>query len=187
MTNTDLEDNDNLILYYMRTRARDYFQFYKRLAGQVWGTIFLIKQTLGNKYSTWVNIKVPNKHLVLSIAITLSLLTGISMTGLLNDGTATQVFETEIHSGFWEIIPMHSSTTRTFIVENPSEQPAYLELKALNWFPNEAIKSVKISWDYDELPLLPGESIEININLENLSMDGAIFVSLDIYVLGIST
>jgi hypothetical protein len=187
MTIKDMEDSDNLMRYYMRTRARDYFQFYNRLAGQVYGAMSLRYQILGEKYSTGVNLKVPNKHLVLSIALALSILTGISMTGLLNDGTATQVFEAEIHSGFWEIIPMHSSTTRTFIVENPSEQPAYLELKVLNWFPNEAIKSVKISWDYDELPLLPGESIEININLENLSMDGAIFVSLDIYVLGIST
>lgn len=100
---------------------------------------------------------------------------------------AAQVFETELHSGFLGTIPMHSSTTRTFIVENPSEQPAYLELKALNWFPDEAIKYVKVACDYDESPLLLGEVIEISINLENLSMDGTIFVSLDIQILVVST
>jgi len=50
----------------------------------------------------------------------------------------------------------------------------------LNWFPDEAIKYVKVACDYDESPLLLGEVIEISINLENLSMDGTIFVSLSL-------
>jgi hypothetical protein len=45
---------------------------------------------------------------------------------------------------------------------------------------------VKVTWDYDESPLLPGESIELHINLENLNMDGTIFVSLDVHILGVS-
>ena len=186
MTKNDMEGNENLMLYYMRTRARKYCQFYNRLAGLVWGALFLRNQTLGDKYSIENNLKVPSKHMVLSIVLTLSILTSISMTGLLNDNNATQVFETEIHSGFWGIIPRNSSMTRTFIVENPSEQSTYLELKAVNWFPNETIKYVKVAWDYDESPLLPGESIELHINLENLSMDGTIFVSLDVHILGVS-
>ena len=52
---------------------------------------------------------------------------------------------------------------------------------------NEAIIYMTIACDYDQLPLLPGEAIEININLENLNLDGTIFVNLDIYVIGIST
>ena len=187
MTKKDVEGNENLMLYYMRTRAREYRQFYNRLAGLVWGALFLRNQTLGDKYTKGVNLKVPSKHFVLSIVLTLSILTGISMTGLLNDNSATQVFETEIHSGFWGMIPRNSSMTRTFIVENPSEQPTYLELKAVNWFPNEAIKYVKVAWNYDESPLLPREAIEISITLENISMGGTIFVSLDIHVQGITT
>ena len=187
MIKKDVEGDENLILYYMRTRAREYFQFYNRLAGLVWRAGFIRYQTLRDKHSTGANLKVQNKHLVLSIVLTLSILTGISMTGLLNDNNTTQVFETEIHSGFWSVIPLHSSMTRTFIVENPTEFPVNLELKTRSWLPSEAPKYVKIAWNYDDTPLLPGEAIEISITLENLSMDGTIFVSLDIYVQGMST
>lgn len=184
MIESDVEEDENLMLYYMRARARGYFQFYNRLAGIIWGALFLRNHTLRKKHSTGANLKVNNKHLVLSIALTLSIFTGISMTGLLNDNNSTHIFETEIHSGFWGIIPLNSSMIRTFIVENPTEFPVNLELKTRSWLPSEAPIYVNIAWDYDDTLLLPGEATEISITLENLGTDGTIFVSLDIYVLG---
>jgi hypothetical protein len=187
MIEKDVEEDENLMQYYMRTRAREYFQFYNRLAGILWGALFLRNQTLRDKQSMGANPKVHNKHIVLSIVLMLSILTGISMTGLLNDNNATHVFETEIHSGFWGVIPLNSSMIRTYIVENPTEFPVNLELKTRSWIPSEAPIYVNIAWNYDDTPLLPGEAIEISITLENLSMDGTIFVSFDIYVQGMST
>lgn len=187
MIKKDVEGDENLLLYYMRTRAREYFQFYNRLAGIVWDVLFLRNQTLNDKHSMGANVQVHNKHMVLSTVLTLSILAGISMTGLLNDNNLTHVFETEIHSGFWGVIPLHSTLTRAFIVENPTEFPVNLVLKTRSWLPSEASKYVKISGNYNNTPFLPGEAIEMSITLENLSTEGAIFVSLDIYVQGMAT
>jgi hypothetical protein len=187
MVKKDGEGFENLMLYYMRTRAREYSQFYNRLARIVWGALFLRNHTLRDKHSKEATLQIHNKHIVLSIVLTLSILTGISMTGLLNDTNVTQVFETEIHSGFWGVIPLNSSMIRTFIVENPTEFPVNLKLKTRSWIPSEAPKYVNIAWNYDDTPLLPEEAIEISITLDNLSMERIIFVSLDIYVQGMST
>ena len=54
------------------------------------------------------------------------------------------------------------------------EHPLTLGLKTFNWNPIMACKDVDVSWDYDGTPLLPGETAEIKINLENVGLEGTI-------------
>ena len=171
MFTKDLEDK-NIMRHYMKTRAQTYAQFCRRLAAQI---------TLAEEKTK----KVPTKHMVLILAIALSIFTGMSVTGLLDNITSKTVFDKEIHTGFLGVIPLHSSLNRTYIIDNPSDQPVYLKLKTKNWFPSETINCVKISWDYNELPLHPGDHVEINIKLENQSMESNIYVLVDLDVMGI--
>lgn len=82
------------------------------------------------------------------------------------------------HSGLWDRIPIHESTNKTYKVENPTEHPLILELKTLNWSPIMSSKDVKVTWDYDRTPLLPGEAVYIRIDLENVGPSGTIIVNL---------
>ena len=178
MDEKDMKKIDNPMFFYTHTKAKEYSQFCTKLARNVSNAL----RTVLNVSAQETGNSVTFKHLALSVALTMALLSGISLTGLLNHNNAIQTFETEIHSGFWGIIPMNSSKTQNYLIENPSEKPVYLGLKAVNWFPSEAKKYVNILWDYDESPLQPGETVQVNIMLENIIMENNIFVSLDLYV-----
>ena len=47
-------------------------------------------------------------------------------------------------------------------------------------------KDVKVTWDYDGTPLLPGEVAYIRIDLENVGLSGTIVISLDIHIIAVN-
>ena len=164
MTTEEDEEIQSIIEYYLHSRAIEFSRIFKGLSG---------------RNSTQLTI-------VLSIALALSLATSLPMTGLLQERTeASPPLDVEVHSGFWGSIPMRESTNRTFVVENPTQRPLILRFEAIDWSPIMAVKDIEVSWDYDGAPLLPGEAADLTIVLENVGLDGAIIVSLDIRVVGV--
>ena len=185
MTTEEDDEIESLVEYYLRSRANEFSRYFNGLTG----TLLAVKSTTKiNQRSTskiQSSMKSPKLSLVLSVTLVLSLVMGLSMMGLLQEETMnTPILDVEVHSGNWGRIPINESTNRVFTVENPSEHPLTLELKTLNWNTITASKDVKVSWDYDGTPLLPGETTEITINLENIGMDGTTPISLDIHIIG---
>ena len=181
------EDDEiqSLVEYYLRSRANEFSRFFNGLTGIILAIISTSKINRRSTSKILSSLKSPKLTLVLSITLVLSLATGLSMMGLLQDKTMIPpILDIEVHSGYWDRIPIHESTSQTFTVENPSEHPLTLELKTLNWNPIMTSKDVEVTWDYDGTPLLHGETTEIKINLKNIGIDGTILVSLDIHIIG---
>ena len=185
MTTEEDDEIQSLVEYYLRSRANEFSRYFNGLTGAALAIISTSNIDRRSTSKILSSLKSPKLSLVLSITLVLSLVTGLSMMGLLQDETMIPpILDIEVHSGYWDRIPVHASTNRVFTVENPSEHSLTLELKTLNWNPIMASKDVEVSWDYDGTPLLPGETTEISINLENIGIDGTILVSLDIHIIG---
>jgi hypothetical protein len=185
MTIEEDEEIESILETYLRSRATEFSRLFNGLTAVILETIStrrITKRSVSRSLSAFKNEYL---SLILSIALALSVVTSISMIGLLkNEETIPPILEVEVHSGYWGSIQIQESTSRAFKVENPTEHPLTLELKTLNWNPIMASKDLKVSWDYPGAPLPPGEATDITINIENIGLAGTILVSLDIHVVG---
>ena len=185
MTAEEDDEIESLVEYYLRSRANEFSRYFNGLTGTLLAVISTSKIDRRSRSKIQSSLKSPKLSLVLSVTLVLSLVMGLSMMGLLREeAMSPPVLDVEVHSGYWDRIPINESRSQVFTVVNPSEHPLTLELRTLNWNPIMASKDVEVSWDYDGTPLLPGETTEISINLENIGLDGTILISLDIHIIG---
>ncbi len=186
MTINGDDETQSLLEIYLRSRASDFSKFFNGLTAYILQFISTNKITRRSASKSLAALKNRNFSLVLSITLVLSLATGLSMMGFLrNREPISPLLDIQVHSGLWDRIPIHESTNKTYKVENPTEHPLTLELKTLNWSPIISSKDVKVTWDYDGTPLLPGEAVYIRIDLENVGLSGTIIVSLDIHIIAV--
>ena len=179
------EEIQSLLEYYLRSRANEFSRFFNGLTGVLLGIISTHRINRRSLSRILPPLKSPKISLLLTITLLISLTTSLSMMGLLRNATTTPpTLDVKVHSGYWDPIPPHESTNRTFKVENPGEHPVTLELRTLNWNPIMVSKDIAVSWDYDGTPLLPGEAAHVTISLENIGLGGTIIVSLDIHIIG---
>lgn len=174
------DEDHNYFKLYWRSHASYLLIFYNDLSGFLSSNLSTYMKQSRSKYS-----EMKLKTLLLLVTIILSVATGFSLFGRLYSlGDNLILMDTNIHSGFWEVIPEYESRSREFKIENPTMYPLILELKAHNFVPTTSSTMIKVTWNYTGEPLLPNEMVPLKITLENYSQGYDLFVSLDLNVLG---
>lgn len=173
------DDDKNYINLYWRSRVMHLSKFFNGLTG------FLLSNISIYKMNNRARAGKQKESIVLAIVILFSVTMGSSMIGRLNTLQKTpNIIDIKIHSGFWGVIPEYGSRSQVLKVENPTVYPLILNLKTLNFVPATSTITTKVTWDYDGEPLLPGESLDVKITINNLYQSYCQFVSLDIHVVG---
>lgn len=183
-----VDDDNNLVRLYWRSRALHFSSFFYGLTGFLLSMVSTFKMHSRSSRRSMLSSEKQKGTIVFAIAIILSVVVGSSLLGRLNSRDKTpHIFDVEIHSGFWAAIPEYESSCQVFIVENPTEYPLRLELKTLDFRPLTSCLHTIVSWDYDGEPLLPDKAVEIKVILENVGQAGTLLVSLDLHILGFIT
>lgn len=127
MTTEEDDEIESLVEYYLRSRANEFCRYFNGLTGTLLAVISTSKIDRRSTSKIQSSLKSPKLSLVLSITLVLSLVMGLSIMGLLQDeAMIPPLLDIEVHSGYWDRIPINESTNRVFTVENPSEHPLTL-------------------------------------------------------------
>ena len=124
--------------------------------------------------------------IIISLSIGLSVVAGLSFTGLLQSSKTVDHPDTviKINSGEWGKIQTGSKSSRVFYVENTCGKALTLDFFTENWSPVQVQDFVQVSWDYDGRPILPNHGANITLTLVNISHDVTMNFRFDIVVTG---
>lgn len=178
------KDIEELINYYFSSRATEFSRFFTGLTGAILTalSIYTLEKQLPIQKRTLD--KGNRVTIAVSLSIALALVTGLSVTGLLQS-TETQLepdLMIPILSSEWKTTQTEDISKKTVHITNILDKPITLRFITENWSPIQARNHYEISWDYDGTPIFPGRGVDIVFTLVNTSNNCTTRVSLDIII-----
>jgi hypothetical protein len=180
-------DLKELIRYYFSSRATEYSRFFTGLTGALLTALSIY--TLKERRTDFKNGTLDKGNrltIIISLSIALSVVAGLSFTGLLQSPKTVEYPDIviKINSGEWEKIQAGGKSSRAFYVENTCGKALTLDFFTENWSPVQIQDFVQVSWDYDGRPILPGQGVNITFTLVNISLNVTTNMKFDIVVTG---
>jgi hypothetical protein len=180
-------DLKELISYYFSSRATEYSRFFTGLTGALLTALSIY--TLKERRTDFKNGTLNKRNrltIIISLSIALSVVAGLSFTGLLQSsktvGHPDMVIK--INSGEWGKIQTGGNSSRALYVENTCGKALTLDFFTENWSPVQVQDFVQVSWDYDGRPILPGHGADITFTLVNISLNVTMNFRFDFVVTG---
>ena len=175
-----------LIRYYFSSRATEYSRFFTGLTGALLTALSIY--TLKERRTDSKNMTMDNENrlvIIISLSIALSVVAGLTFTGLLQSSKKVDYPDIviKINSGEWGKIQTAGKSSRAFYVENTCGKALTLDFSTENWSPVQVQDIIHVSWDYDGRPILPGHGADITFTLVNISLNFTNF-EFDIVVTG---
>jgi hypothetical protein len=180
-------DLKELIRYYFSSRATEYSRFFTGLTGALLTALSIY--TLKERRTDFKNGTLDKGNrltIIISLSIALSVVAGLSFTGLLQSSKTVDHSDMviKINLGEWGKIQTGSKSSRAFYIENTCSKALTLDFFTENWSPIQVQDFVQVSWDYDGRPILPGHGANITLTLVNISHNVTMNFRFDIIVNG---
>lgn len=85
----------------------------------------------------------------------------------------------------WGSLEKGGNSNVVIYVKNEGDSPLTLSFMASDWTPSNAPEFLSISWDYDNQPLSPGDSVQITFTLSvDPDIQGISTFGLNLYLIG---